>query len=337
MLSKLDYYNSQGVDSLDESLLGSSPTGFVNFNRPKYKWSTQIYRHMQSNTWFPSEVDTSDEKKNYALLSENEQEIYKLTFAQLSFNDSAQEQYLSDFKTQTSNRLVRSALTLQTAQEANHSESYAVLLDACGNSEEVFELYKTNDALNTKNEAISEHFAKYINGRNTENIFLSSMASINLEGIYFLLGFSYIYVLGDKVPGARDMIKFIARDELATHAPLFVNIFKTIERENKIATSTYDKVYEMIKEAVEIELRYGEYLFEHYPIMGLSKELIESTVYNFANRRLEALGLLKIFPSTKTTYLEQLVSKHLAMNDVKTNFFEGNVSNYSKGSISMDF
>ena len=335
-MNSKNYYNPNGEDILDEKIYGGSPTGFVDFNRSKYQWDSNIYDLMNANTWFPSEVNTSTEKKHFEQLTDNEQSIYKMTFAQLSFNDSAQEEYLSDFRRLTNNRLVKSVLSLQIMQEVNHSKSYAVLLDACGNSDEVFNLYKYDNALNTKNQKIAEQFASYIDGGSVDKMLLSAMASVNLEGIYFLLGFSYIYLIGDKVPGARDMIKFIARDELNTHLPLFANIFKTIQKENSIQTSTIDSAYKMIQDAVNIELEYGKYLLHNYPIMGTTEELMERTVHNYANERLKKIGLDPIFTESPTTYLQKLVTKHLEMNEVKSNFFESNVSNYAKSSIDLD-
>jgi len=330
------YYNPHGEEILDEKIYGGNPTGFVDFNRSKYRWDSNIYDLMNANTWFPSEVNTSTEKKNFDKLSPNEQSIYKLTFAQLSFNDSAQEEYLADFRSLASNRIVKATITLQMMQEVNHSKSYAVLLDACGNSDEVFNLYKYDDMLNQKNQKIAEQFARYIDGNSVDKMLLSAMASVNLEGIYFLLGFSYIYLLGDKVPGARDMIKFIARDELNTHLPLFGNIFKTIQKENKIQTSTIDSAYTMIQDAVNIELEYGKYLLKQFPIMGTTEELMEQTVHNYANDRLRKIGLEPIFKQSETTYLQKLVTKHQDMNEVKSNFFESNVSNYAKSSIDLN-
>jgi len=330
------YYNPNGEEILDEGIFGGSPTGFVDFNRSKYRWDTNIYDLMNANTWFPSEVNTSSEKKNFDKLTDNEQSIYKMTFAQLSFNDSAQEEYLSDFRRLANNRLVKSVISLQIMQEVNHSKSYSVLLDACGNSDEVFNLYKHDQMLNQKNQKVAEQFARYIDGGSVDKMLLSAMASVNLEGIYFLLGFSYIYLLGDKVPGARDMIKFIARDELNTHLPLFANIFKTIQKENKIQTSTIDAAYSMIEDAVQIELEYGKYLLEQYPIIGITPELMEETVYNYANERLKIIGLNPIFKQSSKTYLQKLVTKHLDINDVKSNFFESNVATYAKSSIDLN-
>ena len=330
------YYNPNGEEILDEGIFGGSPTGFVDFNRSKYRWDSNIYDLMNANTWFPSEVNTSSEKKNFDKLTDNEQSIYKMTFAQLSFNDSAQEEYLSDFRRLANNRLVKSVISLQIMQEVNHSKSYSVLLDACGNSDEVFNLYKHDQMLNQKNQKVAEQFARYIDGGSVDKMLLSAMASVNLEGIYFLLGFSYIYLLGDKVPGARDMIKFIARDELNTHLPLFANIFKTIQKENKIQTSTIDAAYSMIEDAVQIELEYGKYLLEQYPIIGITPELMEETVYNYANERLKIIGLNPIFKQSSKTYLQKLVTKHLDINDVKSNFFESNVATYAKSSIDLN-
>ena len=132
------------------------------------------------------------------------------------------------------------------------------------------------------------------------------------------------------------MIKFIARDELNTHLPLFANIFKTIRNENKIQTSTIDSVYTMISDAVDIELEYGHYLLDQFPIMGTTHEIMEQTVHNYANDRLVKIGLDPIFKQSDTTYLQKLVTKHLEMNEVKSNFFESNVSNYAKSSIDLD-
>ncbi len=173
-MKSTQYYNPNGEDILDEKIFGGTLTGYVDFNRSKYQWDSNIYDLMNANTWFPSEVNTSTEKKNFAKLTANEQAIYKLTFAQLSFNDSAQEEYLSDFRRLASNRLVKSTLSLQIMQEVNHSKSYAVLLDACGNSEEVFNLYKCDEALNRKNRRIAEQFASYIGGTSVDEMLLSA-------------------------------------------------------------------------------------------------------------------------------------------------------------------
>jgi ribonucleoside-diphosphate reductase beta chain len=92
----------------------------------------------------------------------------------------------------------------------------------------------------------------------------------------------------------------------------------------------------MIEDAVKIELEYGKYLLDQFPIMGVTPELMEQTVHNYANDRLRKIGLNPIFEESNTTYLQKLVTKHLEMNEVKSNFFESNVSNYAKSSIDLN-
>ncbi len=57
------YYNPKADNILDEKIFGGSSSGFVDFNRPRYKWSSNLYDLMNANTWFPSEVNTSNEQK----------------------------------------------------------------------------------------------------------------------------------------------------------------------------------------------------------------------------------------------------------------------------------
>jgi ribonucleoside-diphosphate reductase beta chain len=343
MITSKTYFNPDGTDILSEQLYvapGSpdimKPTGFIDFNRPKYQWSKNVYDLLIASFWTMGEVNTNTESKNFQLLSDNEQSIYQYTFGQLSLNDSVQSFYLTDFQKKANNSIVRAALIKQAETEVLHSGSYATLLDATGVSNEVFDLYKTDEALMRKNQRIAELFAKHINGNSADEFLYSAIASVCLEGIFFLTGFSFIYAIGDKVPGARDTIAFINRDE-NIHLVLFANIAKTIAREHNLSSAKYiDEVYAMIREAVDIELEYGLYLLEKFPILGLTKELIVDTVHNYANERLKAIGLDPIYPIKPKTNLQKLVDKGSDLNSVRTNFFEGNVANYAKDSINMD-
>lgn len=340
MITDKDYFNPLGVSPLDEALHTDTPdaTGFVDFNRPRYPWVTSAYDTMAANTWFPAEIDTSTEKKSFSLLSDSEKENYTTTFAHLSFLDAAQENYILDFRQMANNSLTKSMLTLQAYQESNHSFSYAHLLDVVGNSSEVFDLYKTDTLLAEKNEAVARQFAQHINGRGAEDMLLSAVASINLEGLFFLTNFSIVHVMGDKMPGSRDMINLISKDELNTHAPIFANIFKTLQQENKFSARAIDKVQAMMVEAVEIEKRYSYGLLQRAPMLGVTQEEITDTIHNFANTRLQAIGIEHLFPVTSQTKLEKMVYQGAqGLNDVKTNFFEGNVKNYAKNSLDMSF
>ena len=330
------YFNPNGEEILDEKIYGGNPTGFLDFNRPRYQWSKNLYDLLVASFWTMGEVNTSKEKKDFSQLTENEQNIYKYTFGQLSFNDSIQSFYLTDFQSMANNSIIKAVLIKQAETEVLHSQGYSTLLDACGNSNEVFDLYKTDEMLARKNYRIAKLFAENINGSTSQDMLLSAIASVCLEGIFFLTGFSFIYTLGDKVPGGRDTIVFIHRDE-NLHLAMFANITKTIASENQLYTAeNINKINDIMAEAVDIELEYGKYLINRFPILGLREDMLIDTVYNYGNERLKAIGLETIFPSTPKTHLQKLVDKGSNINDVRTNMFEGNVAGYAKDSINLD-
>jgi ribonucleoside-diphosphate reductase beta chain len=308
----------------------------MDFNRPKYSWADNIYQQMIAMFWTPGEVNTTEDMKAFQALNENEQNVYKKVFAQLSFNDAIQSKYLADFQRMANNNIVRAALIKQAEMEVLHSHSYSVLFDATKVSNQIFDLHRTESELQEKNQAIAEQFSRYIDGSTEKELLHSATASIALEGIYFLTGFGFIFTLGDKVPGARDMLSFIAKDELITHLALFKNIYKTLIKENKYTKEDIDTTYKMIDEAVNIELKYALDINKKHPILGINEEILIDTVKNFANDRLEAIGLEPLYDKKEETNMQKIVKKRLKNNDVKANFFEANVSNYSRNSIDLD-
>ncbi|MNO07222.1 Ribonucleoside-diphosphate reductase subunit beta [compost metagenome] len=67
--------------------------------------------------------------------------------------------------------------------------------------------------------------------------------------------------------------------------------------------------------------------------MGLTNEIIDQYIKHLADKRLHAVGLKKLYNAEHPIKWVDDFSK---FNDQKTNFFEGNVTNYSKGSLSFD-
>ena len=219
---------------------------------------------------------------------------------------------------------------------SGNSESYAVVLSEIGNSEEVFNMYRTEDILLDRNEKVAAMFARYINGTETQEMIGSAMASIMLEGVLFLTSFSYVFVLGEKMQGSSSMVQIISRDEISAHAPIFANIFKNLVAQNKPTKEAIDAAISIVHEAVQIEKDFASYICKNYPILGIREDLLHSTIENFANDRLRVLKLPLIFPERPKTSLEKLVDKFAKVNDSKSNFFESSVKTYSKGSITLD-
>ena len=342
IITSTSYFNPEGCNIfneqmfLEQSSIPETNTGFIDFNRSKYKWAKSIYDMSINRFWTPQQVNTSSEDKNFRLLSDNEKEIYKRVFSQLSFDDSIQSNFIVNLLPKTNNQIVRATLLKQAEVEVLHSNSYAFLLNVVGNSNEVFDLYKTDYEIKNKNHRIAQMYARHINGNTQEDFLMSAMASVCLEGVFFLTGFSYIFAMGNKIQGSADMVAEIAVDEVSLHLPLFANITNTLLRENNFGANIKDKMRELLYEAYEIEYDYAKSLSK-YSILGVTLPLVDLTIRNFINDRCKILNLEPIFPVEKDTPLQKLITDRInERNGTKTNFFEGNVRNYSVGSIDMD-
>jgi ribonucleoside-diphosphate reductase beta chain len=133
--------------------------------------------------------------------------------------------------------------------------------------------------------------------------------------------------------GSAQMIRFIQRDEV-THLVLFQNLINTLrkERPDLFTDELKADVYNMFREAVKLESDWGKYITQGQ-ILGLTDAIVEQYIQYLADDRLASVGFDKIYNVSNPI---KWVDDFAKFNDQKTNFFEGNVVNYSKGSLSFD-
>jgi len=331
-------YNPESTEKTSErKIFGGDPTGIFELNDIKYQWAYNLWEVMLNNTWFPKEVDMTQDVGDYKRLTDAEKKAYDKVLAQLIFMDSLQTNNLIDnvnpFITAPEVNLI---LVRQAFEEALHSQSYAVMVDSISqNSDEIYGLWRNDMMLKSKNDAIAKVYEELSSNPSDENIVKAMFANQILEGIYFYSGFTYIYTLArsGKMLGSAQMIRFIQRDEV-THLALFQNMIRTVKRENpEFFTKEFnDEIYAMFREAVELEVNWGKYITQGQ-ILGLTDDIIEQYIQYLADQRLSAVGMEKIYNVKHPIKWADDFSK---FNDQKTNFFEGNVTNYSKGSLDFD-
>ncbi|HHH19807.1 MAG TPA: ribonucleotide-diphosphate reductase subunit beta [Campylobacterales bacterium] len=331
-------YNPNSTEKTSERrIFGGNPTGIFELNDIKYQWAYNLWEVMLNNTWFPKEVDMTQDVSDYKRLTDSEKTAYDKVLAQLIFMDSLQTNNLIDnvnpFITSPEINLI---LVRQSFEEALHSQSYAVMVDSISqNSNEIYQLWRRDMMLKTKNDAIARVYDQLSDNPTDVNIVKAMFANQILEGIYFYSGFTYLYTLAraGKMLGSAQMIRFIQRDEV-THLILFQNMIKSTRRERPelFTPELLDEVYEMFREAVNLESAWGRYITQGQ-ILGLTDSIIEQYIQYLADERLRAVGLQPLYNADHPIKWVDNFSK---FNDQKTNFFEGNVTNYSKGSLDMD-
>ena len=338
MVYRKKIYNPNSKEkTADRKIFGGDPTGIFELNDIKYQWAYNLWEVMLNNTWFPKEVDMTQDVSDYKRLTDSEKMAYDKVLAQLIFMDSLQTNNLIDninpFITSPEINLI---LVRQAFEEALHSQSYAVMVDSISqNSDEIYQLWRKDMMLKSKNDAIARVYENLSKNPTDENIVKAMFANQILEGIYFYSGFTYLYTLArsGKMLGSAQMIRFIQRDEV-THLILFQNMIKSTRRERPelFTQELLDEVYEMFREAVELESSWGKYI-TNGQILGLTDNIIEQYIEYLADERLKAIGMEKLY---NVPHPIRWVENFSSFNDQKTNFFEGNVANYSKGSLDLD-
>ena len=335
---KKTIYNPDSTETLNERrIFGGDPDGMINFTRMKYQWALNLWDTMEGNTWFPKEVQITGDAKDYKLLTQPEKRMYDLVLSQLIFMDSLQTNNLMDnINPYITAPEVNACLSRQAYEEANHSKSYAVMVESISdNTDLIYDMWKTDTQLREKNNYIADVYKNLSGGITDRKIVLSLFANQILEGIYFYAGFAAMYALGKsgKMLGTSQMIRFIQRDEV-THLLLFQNMINSVrkERPDLFTQDLEQEVRAMFRKAVELEASWGHYITQGQ-ILGFTDPIITQYIQYLADRRLEAVGY-KAEYNVKNPI--PWVDGYSSFNDQRANFFESNVVNYSKGSIEFD-
>ncbi len=337
-MARKTIYNPESKETLNERrIFGGNPDGMINFTRMKYQWALNLWDTMEANTWFPKEVQMTADAKDYKFLAPAEKRMYDLVLSQLIFMDSLQTNNLMDnINPYITVPEINACLSRQSYEEANHSKSYAVMVESISdNTDEIYDMWKNDTQLREKNNYIAEVYQNLAGDITDEKIVLAMFANQILEGLYFYAGFAAMYALGKsgKMLGSSQMIRFIQRDEV-THLLLFQNMINSTrkERPDLFTPELEQNVREMFRKAVDLEASWGSYITQGQ-ILGFTDSIIRQYIEYLADRRLEAVGYV---PEYNVKHPIPWVDGYASFNEQRTNFFEGNVVNYSKGSINFD-
>jgi len=338
-MEKKKLFNPLGDDSIqNRTIIKGDPTNLFNLNDVKYTWANKLYRSMMANFWIPEKVDLSIDSNDYKKLTKAEQKAYDGILSFLVFLDSIQVNNLPNISDMITAPEVGLVLSIQTYQEAIHSQSYAYTIETVipkNKREKIYDFWRSDDVLLTRNKYIAEIYQKFIDDSSDENYFRVLVANYLLEGLYFYNGFNFFYNLASRnlMPGSSDVIRYINRDEL-THCVLFENIIYAIKQEFP-EMYNLDIILEMTEIATKQEIQWTNHIIGN-DILGISEESTDRYTKWMANKRLEAIGAPKLYLDEKYQknpygHLEKIADTE-GDGDVKGNFFESTVTSYNQSS-----
>lgn len=331
-------FNPEGLDTLStRKIIEGNSTNIFNLNNVKYQWSNRLYRAMMGNFWIPEKIDLTGDKNDYNNLSSEEKIAYDGILSFLIFLDSIQTNNLPNISNYITAPEINLVLSIQSFQEAVHSQSYQYIIESIIPQEirnNIYDRWRDDEILFKRNSYIARVYQEFLDMPNNENFSKVLIADYLLEGLYFYNGFNFFYSLAtrNKMMGTSDIIRLINRDEL-THVVLFKQIILEIEKENLNFFDT-ELIYAMFTDAVEQEISWTNHIIGK-SILGITPKTTEQYTKWLANERLKDLGLKPLYPEfSENPYknLEKFADTEGSGN-VKANFFEGSVTSYNMSSI----
>lgn len=334
-------FNEHGDrDYSKRRIFGGNSTNLLELTNLKYEWADPLYKLMMANFWIPEEISLIQDAKEYQQLTEAEREAFDKIICFLVFLDSIQTFNLPEINDYVTAPEINGLLTIHAFQEFVHSKSYAYILESVVPAEKrqpIYDLWRVDPVLYRRNKYIADIYQEFVDNKNDRGFVKSCMANFILEGIYFYSGFAFFYNLArrGKMTGVATEIRYINRDE-NTHLALFRNMMFELRKENPhIFTPEFEEeLRELVRGGVEQEIEWGKHVIGD-KIEGLSSELIEQFIKYLGNNRLKMLKFEPLWPEVThnpLTWFDQFQQ----FDNIKTDFFEEKVTNYTKSS-SLDF
>ena len=330
-------FNPLGDDSLSKRrVIKGDSTNIFNLNNVKYQWANQLYRTMMGNFWIPEKIDLTQDKNDYKNLTDQEKEAYDGILSFLIFLDSIQTNNIPNVCDYITAPEINLILSIQTFQEAIHSQSYQYIIESILPKEirnSIYDKWREDKILFERNKYIAEMYQKFLEEPNDKNFSKVIIADYLLEAIYFYNGFNFFYLLAsrNRMMGTSDVIRLINRDELS-HVVIFQHLLKEIRNENPDFFND-EEIYSMFRKAVEQEINWTNHIIGNQ-ILGITEETTEQYTKWLANERLRSIGLKPIYEGFNKNPYKHLtkVADTEGEGNVKANFFEGTVTSYNMSS-----
>ena len=305
-----------------EPLLTPDDNRFVMFPI-KYDDIWAMYKKQIDCFWRAEEIDLSKDLDDWSKLNADEQMFISMILAFFAASDgivleNLAQRFMSDVQISEA----RAFYGFQIAMENIHSETYSLLIETYIKDKEqkrkFFNAINTYPCIKKK----SDWAQKWIHD-NRSSFASRLVAFACIEGIFFSGAFCSIFWLKKRglMPGLTFSNELISRDE-ALHCEFAILLYSKLEK--KLAKA---KIYEIIKECVDIEI---EFICDALPcrLIGMNSDLMTQYIKFVADRLCVQLGYPKIYNASNPFSFMELISI-----ESKTNFFEKRVGEYALANV----
>lgn len=287
----------------------------------------KMYKKQVDCFWRAEEVDLSKDLADWEhKLNNDEKYFISMVLAFFAASDGIVLENLAvRFMGDVQLSEARAFYGFQIAMENIHSEMYSILIDTF--IKDSLQRDKLFGAINhfpciTKK---ADWAKKWIGDK--DSMFACRLVAFAcVEGIFFSSSFASIYWIKKRglMPGLTLSNEFISRDE-ALHTEFAILLYNKLH-----IRLSKTKIYEIVKDAVEIE---KEFITEALPcrLIGMNAKLMTQYIEFVADRLCLQLGYDKIYNAHNPFDFMELISI-----DTKVNFFERTNSAYALADKTID-
>jgi ribonucleoside-diphosphate reductase beta chain len=286
----------------DELLLQKNESRFVLFPI-KYQDIYDEYKKAESSFWTANEINLSKDMNDWEKLNETEQNFIKNIIGFFAGSDGIiMENLAVRFLSEIEIPEVRAFYSYQIFNEQIHSETYSLLIDTyIKDNEEKIKIFNSIQNIPCVYKKAKWAY-KWIENKEV-NFATRLIAFAIVEGIFFSGSFCAIYWLKKRglMPGLTFSNELISKDE-GMHCHFACLLYSYIK--NKIKPEI---IYEMIKEAVEIE---KEFITDSIPcaMIGMNADMMKQYIEFVSDRLLIQLGYEKIWNRENPFDFMELIS-----------------------------
>ncbi len=326
----------------DKRILNSKAMDVNQLVPIKYTWAWQYYLDACANHWMPQEVSMQRDIEQWndpKGFTDDERLVIKRNLGFFSPADTlvANNLVLAIYKYITAPEC-RQYLLRQAFEEAVHTHAYQYIPQSLGLDEgEMYNMYREIPCMHDKDEFEArltvdllrpDFEVESLEGRRKLLENLIGYTGI-MEGIFFYAAFVMLFSFGrqNRLPGTCEQLQYILRDE-SMHLNFGLDLINAIIQENRElwTAETQAKVVAMFREGVGLEIRYGRDILPN-GLLGLTHTMLTEYIQYIADRRMERLGLPKLYgSSTPFPWMSEIIDLRK-----EKNFFETRVTEYQTG------
>ncbi len=318
------------------ALFGGKASGILNWNDLAYPHFYNHREQIRALFWRASEVDMTQDIKQFPTLPEKEQDAFLKIIGLLATLDGPQTDVAARIGHYSTDPSVKSIMATIADQESEHNHSYAYVLSSVTSFDrqnESFETGRKDEVLMKRNERIMQVYNEFALNPSILNVLKAMVYTALLEGLFFYSGFAFFYNMArnQKMVGTSTMISYINRDELQ-HGRFISDLFRATLAENHDYNTVEftDWVYDQFRHSVEQEMKWSRYVLNG--IDGIDLMEMEGYIKYRANKMLRMLGLSEIYEDYIDNPMKWIRAYVDNFDDTKTDFFEQKSRQYTKTS-----